>query len=149
MNNNLVNSYVVYTDALTAAELTDLFVRLAAEDARISPRIFDVVHAATVAPEDQKAIKGILGIDPGLFKRPKVDKGIDSTKPLSAGTTDQVVKTLTGKGSEKPAVLMTWLPVVAWTSPMLSDELKQFLIKRDDRKANAVPVLIVIRHRNG
>ena len=149
VNNHLVNSYVVYTEALTAVELADLFVRLNAEDAKISPRIFDVVHATTVVLDDQKAIKSILGVDPGLFKRPKTDKGIDSTKPLSAGTTDQIVKTITGKGSEKPAVLMTWLPAVAWTPPMLSEELKQFLLKRDDRKANAVPVLIVIRHRNG
>jgi hypothetical protein len=62
------------------------------------------------------------------------------------------VKALTtgqGKGTEKTALMMTWLPAAGRTAPAASLELKQFLIKRAERKANAVPVIIVIRHGNG
>lgn len=147
-----VYSYVVYTESLTGAELADLFVRLEAEDARISPRIFDMVHAVPAAAEDQKSIHAILGIDPGLFKRPRLEKEkpLDSARPLSAGTADQIVKSLNAaRAAEKTAVLMTWLPALGRTMPEASQELKQFLSKRGERKPNALPVVIIIRHRDG
>jgi len=152
VNKGQINSVVVYTESLTSAELSDLFAKLCAEDATISPRVFDVVHATPVLQTDQEALRSILGIDPGLFKRPTQEKGSDSAKPISAGTADQIVKTLTtgqGKGSEKCAMLTTWLPTAARTVPAASSELKQFLLKRGDRKANAVPAVIVIRFGNG
>jgi hypothetical protein len=152
VNKGQVNSVVVYTESLTAAELADLFAKLCVEDAKISPRVFDVIHATPVMQADQEALRAILGIDPGLYKRPTQEKGSDSAKPISAGTADQIVKTLTagqGKGSEKSAMLLTWLPTAARTAPGASVELKQFLLKRGERKANAVPVVIVIRHGNG
>jgi hypothetical protein len=152
VNKGQIHSVVVYTESLTSAELSDLFAKLSAEDATISPRVFDVVHATPVLQADQEALRSILGIDPGLYKRQTQEKGSDSAKPISAGTADQIVKTLTtgqGKGSEKCAMLMTWLPTAARTSPAASTELKQFLLKRGDRKANAVPAVIVIRFGNG
>ena len=76
------------------------------------------------------------------------EKG-DPTKPISAGTADQIVKSVSGKPAEKSAVLLTCAPTTARTAPNTSVELKQFLAKRGDRKPNAVPVVIVIRPGNG
>jgi hypothetical protein len=70
---------------------------------------------------------------------------------VSAGTIDSVTKTLTtppAKPGEKTAILMTWQTTnsgIARTNPATSNELKQFLAKRGDRKPNAVPAVIVIR----
>jgi hypothetical protein len=152
VNKGQINSVVVYIESLPPAELADLFAKLCAEDAKITPRIFDAVHATPVSEDDNKALRNILGIDPGLFKRPDQEKSSDNPKPISAGTVNQIVKSLTagqGKENEKSAMLMTWAPAVGRTMPNTSLELKQFLSKRGDRKANAVPVMIVIRHGNG
>jgi anti-sigma factor RsiW len=150
VNKNQLNSVVVYIECLDAKELAELFGKLCTEDAKISPRIFDAIHATPVLEDDQKALKAVLNIEPGLFKRPAPDKAPDLGKPISAGTADQIVKSLTtGKGSEKSAILMTWLPAAGRTLPASSAELKQFLLKRGERKTSAVPVIIVIRHGNG
>ena len=64
-----VGSVVVYTDSLTAAELTALLATLNSVDAKVSPRVFDSVHASPITREDEVEIRRILGTDPGLFKR--------------------------------------------------------------------------------
>lgn len=152
VNKGQVHSVVIYTESLTSRELADLFAKLNTEDAKVSPRVFDVIHAMPIVSIDQEALRSILGVDPGLNKRSSQEKGSDSGKPISAGTADQIVKNLTtgqGKNSEKSALMMTWLPTAARTIPASSAELKQFLLKRGERKPNAVPVAIVIRHANG
>jgi hypothetical protein len=62
-----VTSVVVYTDSLNAADLTALLTRLNTEDARVSPRVFDAVHATPIGREDEIEIRRVLGTDPGLF----------------------------------------------------------------------------------
>jgi hypothetical protein len=157
-------SVVIYTEAFTAEELTELFSKLCSEDAKISPHVFDVLHATTVTTGDKGDVanlRAVLGFDPGLFKRlnEKGEKGekpektektdrLDPTKPLSAGTADHIVKSVS-KPAEKVAVMLTWEPANSRTIPGNSAELKQFIAKRGERKANAVPVLIVIRPGNG
>jgi hypothetical protein len=147
-----VQAVVVYTESYTAAELTDLFSKLSEEDAKVSPHVFDSVHAATVSPLDTSDLRVTMGFDPGLFKRVavggKVDKNPDPSKPLSAGTADQIVKSVTGQGKsgEKSALVLTWNPVPGRPVPQgNSAEVKQFRAKRGDRKPDAVPVIIVIR----
>jgi len=160
-----VNTIAIYTESFTAAELAELLGKLNAEDAKISPRVFDALHAMPVSNADNTDIKAILGIDPGLFKRPiadkekdKADKTPDPTKPISAGTVTEVIKSVTAgqpganaqpKPAEKTAMLLTWGPNANRTTPNTSTELKQFLSKRGDRKSNAVPAIIVIRPGNG
>jgi hypothetical protein len=149
------HTVVVYTEALTAAELTNLFVRLNTEDAKISPRVFDVLHATPVVKTDETDLRGVLGTDVGLLKRsaPAPERGekpIDTAgKPLSAGTADHIVKAIAAKQGEKAAVLLTWSPNNLRTPPASSAELKSYLSKRGERKPHAVPVLIVIRYGNG
>ncbi|MCE9562178.1 MAG: hypothetical protein K8U57_09005 [Planctomycetes bacterium] len=153
------NASVIYTESLTAEEIAALIGKLNAEDAKVSPHVFDMLHALPASPHDASDLKGIFGIDPGLFKRPadkvneKSERTPDPSKPLSAGTADQIVKSvLSGptKPGEKPAVLLMWNVAQGRPIPQAnSAELKQFLAKRGDRKANAVPVIIVIRPGNG
>lgn len=144
-----VASVVIYTESLTAAELADLFAKLCAEDAKFSPRVCDVLHAAPVVRSDELDLRATLGFDVGLFKRPVGTGGTAPStktpeKPVSASTIDSVVKSVTNAG-DKTAVLMTWHPANARTNPQLSAEVKQFQSKRADRRANALPAIIVIR----
>jgi hypothetical protein len=148
-----VSALVIYAESLSPAELAELFGKLSAEDAKISPRVFDSLHAVPVTASDNADIKNLLGIDPGLFKRamPGPDRGekADPTKPISDGTASQIVKAVSGKPVEKSAILLTAAPTAARTAPNTSAELKQFLAKRGERKPGAVPVVLVIRPGNG
>jgi hypothetical protein len=148
-----VSALLVYTESLTAPQLAELFGKLGAEDAKISPRVFGSLHAVPVTATDNADIKNILGVDPGLFKRAMPDLGekLDPTKPLSAGTADRIVKSVSpgAMAGEKTAILLTCAPTPARTAPSASAELKQFLTKRGDRNPKAVPVVIVIRPGNG
>jgi hypothetical protein len=147
-----VNSVVLYTDALNASELTALLTILNSEDAKVSPRVFDAVHAMPIAREDEIEIRRILGTDPGLFKRALPDRRKDVPKGASVtdGTADQIVNAIkAGKGAGGSGVMMTWAPAQGRTPPGASLELKTYLSKRGERKPDAVPVIIVIRHGNG
>ena len=151
-----VTSVVLYTDSLSAAELAALLARLNTEDARVSPRVFDAVHATPIGREDEIEIRRVLGTDPGLFKRaiPAPDRRKEAMKggSVSAGTADQIIDSIkAGKGApaRDSAILMTWAPAQGRTPPAVSSELKAYLSRRGERKADAVPVLIVIRPGNG
>ncbi|MBN9521909.1 hypothetical protein J0H58_25895 [bacterium] len=146
----LATAYLVYTDSLSATDLRDLLVRLAAADAKAPQRTFDAVHATPVTQTDQRELRDTLGTDPGLWKRP----GTPTAEPknVASGTADRIAKTLTdppGKGGEKAALLMTFAPAQARTPPATSRELRQFLDRRGERRPAAVPVLIVIRQATG
>lgn len=151
------NAVVIYTESLTADELAALFGKLNAEDAKVSPHVFDVLHATPVSHLDTSDLRTTLGFDPGLFKRvalnEKLDRNPDPNKPISAGTADQIVKSVTtgqGKPGDKTAVLLNWNLVAGrQIAQGNSAELKQFRAKRGDRKPDAVPVIIVIRPGNG
>ncbi|MFO0801850.1 MAG: hypothetical protein U0791_01820 [Gemmataceae bacterium] len=138
------NSVVVYAETLGAADIRDLLAKIAADDAKNPQRVFDSIHATPVLPADQSALKEVLGADPGLWKRPTADP-----KPISAGTGDELTKSLTAKPGDKPAVLLSFTPAAFRTNPALSKELKEFLAKRGERKASAVPFLLVIRMPQG
>ena len=109
---------------------------------------------------DEKELKAILGIDAGLFKRPRATSQEGSTREkhlnqlldknsnpqsLSAGTIDSVTKTLTApraKPAGRTAVLLTWqttYPGILRTLPAQSKELKQFLAKRGDSQGEGRP----------
>jgi hypothetical protein len=153
-----VGTVVLYIESLTPAELADLFARLNIEDAKVSPRVFDQLHATPAAAGEERGLREVLGVDVGLFERPAGDRSDpreklpEPGKSIGAGTADHIVKSLaTGavKPAEKTAVLLTWAPTAARTVPAASQELKSFLAKRGDRNPNAVPTLIVIRPGNG
>jgi hypothetical protein len=151
ISKHAATSVVVYTEALNRTELAEFFGKLCVEDAKISPRVFDALHATPVMGADQRDLSHVLGTDPGLFKRAHQEKTPDISKPISAGTADHVVESLRtgqGKPTERSAILLTWKPDMARTVPSTSSEVKQFLSRRGERKASAVPVIIVIRPGN-
>lgn len=132
-------AYLVYTEALTPAEVRDLLVRLAADDGAAPGRVFDVLHLTGATVADAKDLKELVGADLGPAKRLPADPA-----PLSAGTGDQLAKTLAGgKDGEKPAVVVTVAP--ARTAAATSAEARQFLQRRGDRRPAAVPVLLIVR----
>lgn len=144
-----VTSVAVYTESLTAAELTDLFAKLSAEDTKYSPRVCDSLHVTPVIGSDEKELKQLLGVDVGLFKRVSgAGYGERGDKPVSANTIESVSKSLNGtapKSGDPTAVLLTWHPTTGRTNPMQSKEVAQYKEKRGPRKPNAVPAIIVIR----
>lgn len=165
-----IHSVAIYTEVLNAKELAALFAKLAAEDAKFSPRVGDSLHATAVVRSDELELKAALGHDVGLYKRPTGHgpnagtgaERVAPSKPITADTIDRVVQSVSGspssagspgsaaaKGPEKPAVLVPWFthpnaPRLSPTPAQVGD-LKQHLRKGGDRKSNAVPVVIVIR----
>jgi hypothetical protein len=132
-----VKAVLVYTDALTPAELRDLFARLS-KDAT-----FDSLHVFSVNTADHQELQKVLGTDP-LPKKPAGE----APKGVSANTADQVARTVgtpAGRTGEKHAVLVPYYPPQFRVNPAMSRELKQFLDRRGDRRPGAVPVMIVIR----
>ena len=148
MKRKQATSYLVYTESLSAAEIRDLFARIAADESKSPQRVFDSLHVTPALPADQVVLKELLGTDPGLWKRPIGAALPVEPKPISAGTGDQLAKSLTAT-TNKHAVLLTFTPAASRTNPAMSKELKEFLAKRGERKASAVPILIVIRQPNG
>ncbi len=163
-----ITALAVYCESLTAAELAGLLSRLSFEDTKVTPRVFGAVHVVPASTSDAADLKNLLGIDPGWFKRPNPDRpdlnlneksdkssAHDPSKPLSSGTADHIVKSVSGGSNpsngptaEKLAVLCGWQPVASRTPPGSSAEVKQFLAKRGERKPTATPVLIILRPGN-
>jgi hypothetical protein len=149
----LARAVVVYSDALEPNEIVRLLEVLSNRDAKVSPRIFDLVHATPATSVEQKMLTEILGFDPGLFKRPStLEKSRDTTKPLSSQTVEHLVKSVTtvaGNPAEKTAIALLSTPMSSRTPPAYSAELKQFMANRGLRQSKAVPVLFVIRQGPG
>ena len=147
MKKKQATAYAVFADSLAPADIRDLFARLSAEDGKNPQRVFDSLHASPAVAADQTALKDLLGTDPGLWKRPA--GATAEPKPISAGTGDELTKSLTAKAGDKAAVLLSFTPAAIRTNPAMSKELKEFLARRGERKASAVPILIVIRQPSG
>ncbi len=133
------SAWVIYTEVLTANELTQFLVQLAKLGEKSQP--FATAHVVPAQANEHRELRDLLGVDPGLLKRPKT-----GPKPISAGTADEIsAALLKGKSPEKPALLMTYLPSGARSGSATSKEIKAFLDHREERKPNAVPAMIVIR----
>jgi hypothetical protein len=133
-----VKAVLVYTDALTAAELRDLFARFAPDAA------FDSLHVTPIDRADHAELQKVLGTDP-LPKKPAGEAAKGGS--VSSNTADHVARTVgtPAAAAGKHAVLMPYYPPSLRVSPAMSRELKQFLDRRGDRKPGGVPVMIVIR----
>jgi len=111
---------------------------------KATERPIATAHVIPAQQAEQRDLRDLLGVDPGLWKRPKT-----ALKPISANTVDQIVANLLkGKAVERPALLMTYSPANARSAAATSKEIKSFLERREERKPNAVPVMIVIRISN-
>ncbi|GIW83794.1 MAG: hypothetical protein KatS3mg106_307 [Gemmataceae bacterium] len=149
-----ITAVMLYCDNLTPAELTRLFMLLNQEDAKISPRLFDMVHLMPLAPHDERDLREVLGADPALHGKVRPDKsdrgvGEAPQRPLSAGTADEIIRSLMAKKSiDKSGLVTTWAPPVARTAPFLSAEIKSYLARKAPRSPQAVPAVIILRLPN-
>ncbi len=138
-------AYAVFTDALTPAEVRDLLARVSADDAKAAPSAVELLHVTPVGSVDQREVRDLFGVDLSA-KRPAAD---GPSKPISAGTVDQVTGSLAGKGAarkgDKAAAVVPFAPSAARVNPAASRDVRQYLDRRGERKAGAVPVMIVVR----
>lgn len=140
----LVTAFALYTESLNAAEIADLFAAAARHSREAGGRSFGTGHVYPAGATEQRDLRDLLGIDPGLWKRAK--PAPVGPKSLAAGTVDQLTTRLDKGG--KSALLLTYLPVAGRTLPGASKEVRAFLDQREDRKPGAVPLLIVFRQEN-
>ena len=149
-----ITAVLLYCDNLTPAELTRFFILLHGEDAKISPRLFDMVHLMPLAPHDERDLREVLGVDPGLNVKARPDKndkavGEVPQRPLSAGTADEIIRSLLAKKSiDKSGLVTAWAPPAARTAPFLSTEIRSYLTRKATRSPQAVPALIILRLPN-
>jgi hypothetical protein len=142
--------FVVFTEAMTPAELVQFLTALGAEDRRWPSPIFDTLVVAPFLPKDLTQLSTLLGL-PTLTK-----EKVDIRRPLPEGTAQQVADALTrmgGPGSSAAAPKTNKVAVmVAYTSanpsPATSKEIRQFFARRGDRKPDAKPLMLVLRSRN-
>jgi anti-sigma factor RsiW len=148
-----ITAVVLYCDNLTPAELTRFVILLNQEDAKISPRLFDVVHMMPLAPADERDLREVLGADPGLHGKVRPDKsersiGEAPQRPLSAGTAEDIRSLTAKKSLEKSGLVTAWAPSAARTPPFLSAEIKSYLARKAPRSPQAVPAVIILRLPN-
>ncbi|MCS7271967.1 MAG: hypothetical protein NZ703_12880, partial [Gemmataceae bacterium] len=149
--NQPLTAVLLYCDGLTAEELTRLFLLLQAEDARISPRLFDMVHLMPLSPTDERELREVLGVDPQLGTKPRPERPEKAAaevpqRPLSADTVDTIIQSLLNKGRiDKSALVTAWGPPAARVQPLHSAEIKAYLARRSTRPPRAVPALIIVR----
>ncbi len=135
--------WAVYAESLTADDLAkwlDQVAILNREAGKDAP--FGAAHLTTAAGPESRDLRDLLGVEPNFSKR------IVAAVPNSvkASTVDQVALAM-GK-PVKAAILLTYAPASARTTPTASAEVKAFLTGRGDRKAGTTPVLIVVRTTN-
>jgi len=142
---------VIFTEALTPAEVAEFLANLGTEDTKSGSSEFSTLVAAPFLPADLDKLGRLLGIPNVLPKPAAGKKAIDITKPLPEGTANHVAATLanmrTGSStpakSEKMAIVAAYSPVNG--NPGNSKEIKQFLERRGERKPDAKPLMLVLR----
>jgi hypothetical protein len=145
---------MIFTEALTPDEVTQLITALGAEDKKRAADEaggWDALVAAPFLPADLTKLSRLLGVPNLEPKAPKGKVGIDIRKPLPEGTATQLANSLSKMGSgasespkpERVAVVVAYSP--SNPSPASSREIKQFLDRRGDRKADAKPLMLVLR----
>jgi hypothetical protein len=145
---------MIFTEALSPEEVGRLLVTLGAEDkkrAGAGPGEFETLVAAPFLPADLTKLSRLLGVPNLDAKAAKSRGGVDIRKPLPEGTANQLAASLSRMGSGSPvpskagsvAVVVSYSP--ANPTPAASREIKQFLDRRAERKADAKPLMLVLR----
>lgn len=141
LKKKLPTSWAVYTEALSAEEIAGFLAQLAARTKAADPTpVFASAHLFPAQAPEQRDLRDLLGVDPGLGKRTKAAV----PKSVSSGTIDQVTSALQKTG-DKPAIFLSFHPPAARMPAGASKEVKAYLEGRGERKPAAVPLMIVIR----
>ncbi|OWK47259.1 anti-sigma factor family protein [Fimbriiglobus ruber] len=146
MAKKVPSAWVVFVESLSAEDIAKLFAQLAIQTRGDKSLPFGTAHLFPAKLTEQKELRELLGVDPGLWKRPKVAPA--GSRAISSNTVDQLTAALNKKDKQSPeksAVLLTYLPVGGRVPPQMSKEVKQFLERREERKATTIPLMIVIR----
>ncbi|QEL18424.1 hypothetical protein [Limnoglobus roseus] len=148
MKRKMPSTWIVYTDALTPAEITKWLGAAAEAEAAPSPsgNVFGISHVLAATAHEQKETQQLLGIDLGLTKKLQDPP---ANAHISSKTLEQVTSAIQKGDPAKPAILLTYLPPLVRVHPALSKDVKQFHELRKDRKPGTVPVMIVVRPSNG
>jgi hypothetical protein len=150
----LHTNFVLYCEDLSTDDLVKLLQQVAAEDKKAEAKKkgdgeYDGLVVTRMSKDDRKELSDLLGIDP------KQVQGPDPRVPVSSGTGDAVVKSLTGGGTPRPetgkatpkqpdhvALVLPYNPVRPRPG---SAEVKRFLEGRKPSRNGALQVLLVLR----
>lgn len=146
-------TYVVFSEDLTAAEWVAALDRIGAADRRAEERKpgdgqFEAMTLMALATSDQKDLASLFGTDVSQpVAKPKTSN-IDVRKPLADSTAQQIVDALDKAGrdrkpGDKVAIALSGSALRA--TPSTSSEIKQFLDGRRERPTAAIAVMLVVR----
>jgi len=130
-----------YLDGLTAPELAALLANVGKQLQTQKPPAIGSAHLVPMGIADFRDVKESLGID---LTPPRPGRANGDPKSISSDTLGKVAGAVK-KATDKAAIVVAFLPATARTAPAQSKEIKAFLDKRGDRKAGALPLLIVLR----
>ncbi len=138
-------SWVIYTEAMSGEELAKFLAALAAQERETKANLFTLCHFFQANHQDQKDLRDLLGVDPGLWKRPSKAPALPA-KSLTSGTVDEVLGNLskTPKTPASQAIALPYAPQSVRV-PASSSKVKSFLEHRGERKAGAIPLMIVVK----
>lgn len=147
---NNLTELMIFTEALTPAEVAQLMTDLGADDKKSGAGQFDTLVVAPFLGEDLVKLGKLLGVPNVTSKLPKTTDGSDIRKPLPEGTAQHVANTLSGMNRSaappkagRMAVVVAYSPVNG--NPTASREIKQFLERRGERKPDAKPLMLVLK----
>lgn len=142
-------AWMFYTESLTAEELAKVAANLGKKDRAASDSpIFSHMHLIPARNQEERDLKELLGLDPGLWKRAASASDKD-TGPISSGTVGQLTANLAKQnGKDKLAAMLTYLPVAGRSNAQSSRELKEYFRLRPARQEGTIPVMIVVRPAN-
>jgi negative regulator of sigma E activity len=151
LKKNQPTNLMVFTEALTPDEVAQLLTALGAEDKKSGAGQFDTLVAAPFLGDDLLTLGKLLGMPNLTSKLPKSRTGVDIRKPLPEGTAQHVANSLSGMGGtsarppkpESMAVVVSYWPATG--NPSASREIKQFVERRGERKAEAKPLMLVLK----
>jgi hypothetical protein len=148
LQKKLPTELMIFTEALTPDEVAQVMAALGTEDKEAG--LFDTLVAAPFLEQDLVKLGKLLGLPNIASKLPKAKSGVDIRRPLPEGTADHVAKSLSGMGggsprpkAERTAVVVAYSP--ANGNPSASREIKQFAERRGERKADAKPLMLVLK----
>jgi hypothetical protein len=142
-------TWVFYTESLTAEEIGKFAAELAAQEkAPDRQPAFAWFHFVPAQQAEQRELRDLLGVDPGLWKKPLKAGANAAPKSATGGTLPEVMTTLIKGPLPKPtgnqAIVLPSLPLAARVPPS-SSKVKAFLDQRGDRKVGAVPLIVVVK----
>jgi hypothetical protein len=139
---------MIFTEAMTPEEVVQLLAAIGADDVKSRAGEFETLVAAPFLPADLTRLGQLLGVPNVLPKPAKGKEVVDIRKPLPEGTASHVASVLAKMGTSQPkpekiAVVVAYSPMNP--QPAASKEIKQFLDRRGDRRADAKPLMLVLR----